>query len=77
MSRVVIVFALLVSLLNSCNSFVATRLPICRMVRLNAEEGAAATPPPAAADGIKALLQADMKAAMKAKDKEKLAGVRY
>lgn len=79
MSRLIIVSALFVSLLISCNGFFAqsSKAPVCRTLCIRRAEEGGAAPAAVESGGIKAQLQADMKAAMKAKDKEKLAGVRY
>ena len=75
-------FLLLALVSISAHAFVQTRLHVvagrrCTTTSSRAEPTAAADPAAAPAPaGIKALLAADMKAAMKSKDKEKLAGVR-
>ena len=66
---------LLVLLILESDCFVLRQTCSSRSVRLAA--GTDAAPPAAVPSGIKTLLSQDMKAAMKAKDKERLAGIRW
>ena len=64
---------LLLLLLGSSDCFVLRQTCSIRSFSLAADVADAAVPP---SSGIKVLLQQDMKTAMKAKDKERLAGIR-
>ena len=66
---------LLVLLILGSDCFVLRQTCSSRTVRMAA--GSDAAPPAAVPSGIKGLLSQDMKAAMKAKDKERLAGIRW